>query len=488
MSAKIDPNNLPPDHSAFNPKAFELELQTFQTRAVFPPQTIISFVAKIYNNYLGLTDKHKQTFKRVIGEKIKNLNLGAHFAQATFLDKTTIKEFPNFLAAYQALGLKLESTLIDRTINLIKDQSTKWSTQKLCGVLNILQQENISYKILGITVAEYIENNAPTIKASSVKELQQFSKCLLNSGHFNLKAYQILAEAAQQMLTNDKGSNQIEDFAKLQICFAKANFRDLKFSQSLVKGLKEKVEVLSFKTVTETLRSLAVLRITDLALTEKLTNVITDQLAKSPEKNWTQVIANAAWCLTILNEDLAKIFLLQSMSAIKNEGNSVFGNLQLHQTVVALGVRQDPFPIKFSLKDQEKQLSQVNGFELEVNNTLKKVLKNLSVRNQKGNKINVNQYQNIDGVVVDFVVTIKNPDLKLIIECDGVPYHFINRQVSEGHVGNDILQDKIFTARGYSVIHLNSEEWFAETSGKIKNKENLLRRKIAEVLRNKRKV
>lgn len=483
MSAKPDPQNRKHEHSAFNPKPFELELSSFKKRVEYPAQAIISFIAKVYKSYQNLSEKHQQSFKKVISAKIKDLNLGEHFAKVQNLEKTTLKEFPNFLAAYQALGLKLDSSLVDRTIKLINHPAAKWNPQKLCGVLKTLQQENISYKILGISVAEYIENNAPAIKVATVSELQQFSKCLYNSGHFNLKAYQILAESALQILTNPKGASSLEELAKLHACFAKANFRDQKFSQALVKNLKASVEELSFKTATETLRSLAVLQIIDLAITEKLTTIITQQIAKSPEKNWTQVIANTAWCLTILNEDLAKIFLLRTIPSLQVEGSSVFGNLQLHQTLVALGVRQEKFPIQFSLAEQEQQLTQSNGFEQEVADTLKKVLKNLSIRTQRGNKITLSRHQNIDGIVVDFVVLIKNPDFKFIVECDGVPYHFINRQVSEGHVGNDLVQDKIFAARGFAVVHLNSQEWFAETGGQMKNKENLLRKKIAEVLR-----
>lgn len=49
----------------------------------------------------------------------------------------------------------------------------------------------------------------------------------------------------------------------------------------------------------------------------------------------------------------------------------------------------------------------------------------------------------------------------VVLECDGVRFHYLNSCVADGLSGLDRMRNRILTKHGYLVHRINSEEWFA---------------------------
>lgn len=103
----------------------------------------------------------------------------------------------------------------------------------------------------------------------------------------------------------------------------------------------------------------------------------------------------------------------------------------------------------------------LNDFETSVLNTLRRI--------EKHTPLAVHSHRTVAGFSVDFqlAVSTESGAKRLVcLECDGVPFHYLNSRVSDGLSGIDIFRNKIIRDQGYRLVRVNSDEWYDTYQGR----------------------
>lgn len=130
--------------------------------------------------------------------------------------------------------------------------------------------------------------------------------------------------------------------------------------------------------------------------------------------------------------------------------------LRLHQVDVILGLVA-PDEISENLTThmaQEARLQEKHGFnglEAEVNSALE------HIASDRGDGFGFRSQGSVGGIPIDFMVVYN--DAKLIIECDGDKHHRLGGKSTGRMLGKDVIQDRMFRALGYRVLHINHKQW-----------------------------
>lgn len=161
-----------------------------------------------------------------------------------------------------------------------------------------------------------------------------------------------------------------------------------------------------------------------------------------------QDLTNTAWALSLNNPELVpKVCSERDLAFV----NSPTAWLQRYHALLIAGVVTAEHSLR-RCSDIERGYkdSKPNKFERDVRTWL---INEVGVREQE-----LGQHTVVKGIGTDW--TIERNGVKLIIECDGDRWHRSVGPDGDVPLGRDLIQDKVFEACGYRVVHIRDSEFY----------------------------
>ena len=111
-----------------------------------------------------------------------------------------------------------------------------------------------------------------------------------------------------------------------------------------------------------------------------------------------------------------------------------------------------------AIDSQEFENDKDNLLELEVGQVLE------SIQASHKGQFRIDRNKIFDGIETDFLVTLD--DRTWVIECDGLEHHYFGKSSESVVFGRDVIQDRVFRARKFEVLHIPIDRWREENNRK----------------------
>lgn len=258
---------------------------------------------------------------------------------------------------------------------------------------------------------------------------------------------------------NKIGRANAEDLATISWALGKLRYRDEGFFDCIADQSIKKMHTFSNKNISNLLLGYGLAYIGHKELFE-------GAITKLSEPNrfiTSQALANSAWGVGILYPELvSRVVEPRILDDLENDSEW----MQVYAALVGCGIlssetmfeRYDSIALKYTPKAQ-------TPFELSVFADLKHLERNSSIE--------IKPQSFIGGVGVDFEII--SGFRKIIVECDGSPFHKTTGPNGGVLQGKDILQNRVLSLFGYSVIHISSSAYFG------KHRDRVMEEVIAEI-------
>jgi very-short-patch-repair endonuclease len=242
-----------------------------------------------------------------------------------------------------------------------------------------------------------------------------------------------------------------EDLATISWAMGKLRYRDEKLFERIASRSLEIINSFANKNIASLLLGYGLSHIEN----KKLFEGAISKLSEPNRIITSQALAQSAWAVGILYPDLVtRVVTPEILNQLDNDAEW----MQVYSALVGCGIvptdmrfeRYDSIALKLNPKAQ-------TPFEISVFEDLKKL------QSQNGMEIKPQSF--IGGVEVDFELTVGFR--KIAIECDGARFHRTTGPNGGGLQGKDILQNRVLSFFGYSVIHIRSAEYFGKHRDRV---------------------
>ncbi len=226
--------------------------------------------------------------------------------------------------------------------------------------------------------------------------------------------------------------------------FAALGFRDEALFRAISRRAQVKMDHLSGRDIANTAWAFATLGIKDDALFRALSNRATQTRPDSLPRD----VANTAWALSLNNADLVP--KVCSESDLQVECSQTEWLQMYHALLIAGAITPEHSQDRFGEINTRFRPSAANKFEKDVRNWLVNEVR-IKEEEIKGQVV-------VKGIATDWVV--ERNGRKLVIECDGDLWHRTSGPDGDVPFGRDNIQDKVFAACGYRVMHIRDGDFY----------------------------